>query len=465
MTFISYARNFEDVLLWRALKHVKNGFYVDIGPNDQTVFSVTRAFYEHGWRGLNIEPDGASYARLALARPLDTNLNLAVGGQPEGASAAKIDDPARETLEARQGGQVLSPLVQARPLAWILDQHAPQTVHLMRVNVEHIERRLVQGSELALRRPWILVIHAPGPVSPGANEEARDVWLRDERYTHAYSDGFNRVFVADEHAELRKVFDAPANVFDDFSLATDVIESLHPERAAKRGAMIDGAAADRDGSGQKAGKKARDALSVAANAAGASQSEVLKARADALEAQMKMRTAEARAKAALQRAEAAESLANALRDSTSWRITAPVRALSIVPSKFVAKYRRVRATPPRLLANVIKRRMVLAATRVPGAREVARQLRTRYPTLWFRLRELLVSGTAGGGASMAAGRWKTGAAFDTVTRPVDGEWESSEIPATFLSTGTAGLDTDRLLRRVREVSASTAHAGRDAPSL
>ena len=27
--FISYAQNFEDVMLWRALKHVEKGFYID----------------------------------------------------------------------------------------------------------------------------------------------------------------------------------------------------------------------------------------------------------------------------------------------------------------------------------------------------------------------------------------------------------------------------------------------------
>jgi hypothetical protein len=31
MTFISYAQNYEDVMLWRALKDVSNGFWIDDG--------------------------------------------------------------------------------------------------------------------------------------------------------------------------------------------------------------------------------------------------------------------------------------------------------------------------------------------------------------------------------------------------------------------------------------------------
>ena len=34
MRFISYAQNNEDVLLWRALGHVRDGFYIDVGAND-----------------------------------------------------------------------------------------------------------------------------------------------------------------------------------------------------------------------------------------------------------------------------------------------------------------------------------------------------------------------------------------------------------------------------------------------
>ena len=52
-----YAQTHEDVLLWRALHNVQHGFYIDIGAHDPTALSVTRAFYEHGWRGINVEPD------------------------------------------------------------------------------------------------------------------------------------------------------------------------------------------------------------------------------------------------------------------------------------------------------------------------------------------------------------------------------------------------------------------------
>ena len=56
MAFVSHAQNYEDVMLWRALRQVADGFFIDIGAQSADLDSVTRAFSERGWRGLNVEP-------------------------------------------------------------------------------------------------------------------------------------------------------------------------------------------------------------------------------------------------------------------------------------------------------------------------------------------------------------------------------------------------------------------------
>ena len=53
---VSYAQNFEDVILWRALKDVKDGLYIDVGEHDPEVDSVSLLFYQKGWRGIHVEP-------------------------------------------------------------------------------------------------------------------------------------------------------------------------------------------------------------------------------------------------------------------------------------------------------------------------------------------------------------------------------------------------------------------------
>ena len=74
MSFISYAQNGEDVMLTRALKHIERGFYIDVGANHPSDDSVTKAFYDRGWRGLNIEPLPEHIAQLRAARLRGINL-------------------------------------------------------------------------------------------------------------------------------------------------------------------------------------------------------------------------------------------------------------------------------------------------------------------------------------------------------------------------------------------------------
>ncbi|RLA51208.1 MAG: FkbM family methyltransferase, partial [Gammaproteobacteria bacterium] len=83
MTFISYAQNYEDVMLRRTLKDVDKGFYIDVGANDPVIDSVTKSFYDTGWHGINIEPVGEWYEKLQQDRPNDTNLQLAVGAHKD----------------------------------------------------------------------------------------------------------------------------------------------------------------------------------------------------------------------------------------------------------------------------------------------------------------------------------------------------------------------------------------------
>ena len=48
--FISYAKNLEDVVLWRALGEIEGGTYLDVGATDPVRHSATFALYRQGWR-------------------------------------------------------------------------------------------------------------------------------------------------------------------------------------------------------------------------------------------------------------------------------------------------------------------------------------------------------------------------------------------------------------------------------
>ena len=58
------------------------GFYIDVGAYDPVDDSVTKHFYDLGWRGINVEPAGHLRARSPTARPRDVNLNVGLSDEP-----------------------------------------------------------------------------------------------------------------------------------------------------------------------------------------------------------------------------------------------------------------------------------------------------------------------------------------------------------------------------------------------
>lgn len=75
----SFSQNGEDLVIDKLLQYKTSGFYVDIGAYHPYRFSNTCRFYKKGWRGINIEPNSASYKRFIRSRPLDINLNIGIG--------------------------------------------------------------------------------------------------------------------------------------------------------------------------------------------------------------------------------------------------------------------------------------------------------------------------------------------------------------------------------------------------
>ena len=225
MTFISYAQNFEDVMLWRALKHIEDGFYIDVGARSPDLDSVTRAFYEHGWRGINVEPNPRFHAQLEERRVRDINLRVAICDKSGTQMMDSLSNPGLSTLHgtiaqehAPAGLAIDKQEAEVTTLADLWVQHVPEghDVHFLRVDVEGFREAALRGNDWSKYRPWIIIVEATRPISQQDSHEEWESILLTADYHFTYADGFNRYYVANEHAELLSAFRYPPNVFDDF---------------------------------------------------------------------------------------------------------------------------------------------------------------------------------------------------------------------------------------------------------
>lgn len=343
MSFISYAQNNEDVLLWRALGHVKDGFYIDVGANDPVEHSVTKAFYDAGWHGINVEPLPAHIAAFDAARTRDINLAIAAGSADGELTLYDVPamrgwaSPEQAVAEAHRadGYDIAELKVPVRTLAAVCAEYVTGDIHFLKIDVEGFEGEVIQGMDFARWRPWVLVIEATVPGSRETNHATWDHLVTGQRYRFAWFDGLNRYYVADEHAELAARFGIQPNVFDDYiphhlDSAWRQIDVLQTNVAQLDGALQEHVGHVRALEAQSAAGWERAAeMERSAQAHQALHQQVAR-EADLLTQQVEQLRLESQTLAAQLHQSAAwgqdmERRVLAMLASTSWRITAPLR--------------------------------------------------------------------------------------------------------------------------------------------
>jgi len=221
----SYAQNFEDVMLWRALGHVKNGFYIDIGAQHPVIDSVSKAFYEKGWRGIHVEATPAYAKLLREDRPDEIVIEAAVSDQHGSIKFYEIPETGISTGDAHiaamhreKGFPVREINVPTLTLADILSIAGEREIHWLKIDVEGMEKHVLEGWGHHPNRPWILVVEATLPLTTTDSHHEWEHYVIGLDYFHAYSDGLSRFYVSRRQSELLRKFNVPPNVFDNFRL-------------------------------------------------------------------------------------------------------------------------------------------------------------------------------------------------------------------------------------------------------
>ncbi|MCZ0733004.1 FkbM family methyltransferase [Phreatobacter sp. AB_2022a] len=223
---ISYAQNFEDVILSRALKHVVDGFYIDIGAQDPIIDSVSLTFYERGWRGIHVEPNHVYANALREARPHETVIQAAIGRKggiiqfwefPEtGLSTGIAEIASQHRSDNRPSKSTDVPCIS---LADLLDTYGNRPVHWLKIDVEGMEADVIGSWAPSSIRPWIVVVESTKPNSQEPSFMAWEPALKELGYQFVYFDGLNRFYVNSEQEDLKTFFGAGPNLFDAFELS------------------------------------------------------------------------------------------------------------------------------------------------------------------------------------------------------------------------------------------------------
>jgi len=322
MRFISYSQNNEDVLLWRALGHVRDGFYIDVGANDPVEHSVTKAFYDAGWRGINIEPLPAHIAAFDEQRPGDVNLAVAAGSAAGSLTLYDVPDvrgwasPDRSVadLHRAEGHTVAELTVPVRTLADVCAEFVHGEIHFLKIDVEGFEGEVLRGMDFERWRPWVLVIEATLPNSRETNHGSWEHLVTAHRYRYAWFDGLNRYYVAEEHTDLLASFGIQPNVFDDYI-------SYHLDRAWTANRAATQSVREMEEQADAARAELHDMMQFADNL----EQEKQDALAEIAQLRHDLAQAHANGQQATLWARDLEERLTATYNSTSWKVTRPLR--------------------------------------------------------------------------------------------------------------------------------------------
>jgi hypothetical protein len=347
MSFISYSPNFEDVTLWRALGHLANGIYVDVGPRDPVDESPSRAFHERGWKGLYVTDDAPTFADLSRMRSGDIVIEARIGaGSPVTSKAA-----------------ALAPGKPLITLDVLLDRFGVEAIHWMRVNLGHGRQdNPFEGWTRSNILPWVIVVGASGTGSTG--ERYWEVALLAKGYKHACSDAMNHYYVLATHELVRQRIARAC-----------LVPPVAP------------AAVERLARAEREMLELHIKLSHAETQIAMAEERAAKAEVDALSAY-----AQAQQVAALQRQ---------LHDvyaSTSWQVTKPMRWLSRLRRSPRSAIPELGIVARRAGIALVRRAIYLVSTR-PALKRLALRVARRFPGLLLRFKSRLKEVVEPAGAS------------------------------------------------------------------
>lgn len=395
-------------MLWRALKHIPKGRYIDVGAQHPIVDSVSKAFYERGWRGIHVEPVPQYAELLRQDRPDEIVLQLALSDKAGILELNVIEDTGLSTAvkeiadghEAQHGLTYKTVPTPMLPIRTALASLEGQDVHWLKIDVEGLEEEVLRGWDSQALRPWIIVVEATVPMSTELHYDGAEKILLAANYRFRYFDGLNRFYIAAEHPELIPAFSAPPNVFDAVRLSglanSELCRGLLEAHEDETRALRESLKVQREAALERESLTKRQMADMEARAQHSererSRAEVQRSQAEAEHVQAKARATQAEAQAAqaaLQTA-AIQHRLDAVLVSTSWQITTPLRWIGNSLRRLLSAFREDRISSGlkrrikavlQILARVIVRHPVLKRGFLAGLKLA--------PPLHRRLRNML----------------------------------------------------------------------------
>jgi FkbM family methyltransferase len=189
---VSYSQEGEDRVLTRFLPLDTPGLFVDVGAHHPIRFSNTYLYYEHGWRGINIDAMPGSMRLFNRYRSEDTNIEMGIGTRSGSLPFFVFNEPALNSFDeslsrSRENGQYrITQIVDVpvRPLSETLADLLPRHVgrSFLSVDVEGRDLDVLQSNDWRKFRPDFVLAECLGSTLEETLTGEVSNFLREQGY-------------------------------------------------------------------------------------------------------------------------------------------------------------------------------------------------------------------------------------------------------------------------------------------
>lgn len=208
----SYSQEGEDMILYRILEYVENGFYIDVGAHHPKRFSNTYFFYEKGWSGINIDATPGSMKLFDRIRPRDINIEAAIAKTEKEMTFFIFDDPALNTFDEElahtRNSETYSIIAQTKikttTLSNILLQNMPsgKDIDFMSIDAEGFDLEVLKSNDWELFRPKCILIESINLEIESLDKSEIYRYLSDRKY-QIIAKSFNTLIFKDKLFERK----------------------------------------------------------------------------------------------------------------------------------------------------------------------------------------------------------------------------------------------------------------------
>lgn len=228
--FISYAQNYEDIIIRRLFADKRDGFFIDVGAFDPFLKSTTFAFSKIGWQGMNIDVCKENIEKFKIHRSKDINICAAVGSGEDEKEFFVVPGTTRSTIlkdlaqdYSERGMQVTSEKIATKSLTDLCDENSITKIDFISIDTEGSEESVIKSFDLERFLPTLIVVEATFPETSQPAWQPWEKHLLNANYNCAYFDGLNRFYIHKDQNHLQKHFELPPNYFDNFVRYNEVV--------------------------------------------------------------------------------------------------------------------------------------------------------------------------------------------------------------------------------------------------